>query len=361
MASSFGCIASKLPFTYLGMPIGHKMNRKEAWDLVINKVNKLLSDWKARTMSFGGRLTLVKMVLSSLPVYFFSLFRAPSNVINWLERRGGLNIGSLKSKNLALLVKDRVVFSSGCWIFNWSWLRRITGRLHREIDQIVSMVKSCTSFGNCENSWLCKLDNSGLYKTRTMANKIDELSLPRNNSSIVTPRNNFLPQKIGIFIWITLRGRIPVRVELDKRGIDLDTLLCPMCNDALKEVNHGLISCKYAKEVWEGSYKWWGANVPVNANLSEFFNGAGHEGLSDYPKKIWQAIAWVAGYYIWMNRNLKVFRNDEWASPKVINEIQVKTYEWLNNRSKQKVAEWLQFLLHPNYMGLPHVNNLDPG
>ena len=36
-------------------------------------------------MSFGGRLTLVKSVLGSLPLYYFSMFRVPLSVLNALE------------------------------------------------------------------------------------------------------------------------------------------------------------------------------------------------------------------------------------------------------------------------------------
>ncbi|CAN1223225.1 Putative ribonuclease H protein At1g65750 [Linum perenne] len=37
-------------------------------------------------LSFGGRLTLLKSVLSSLPLYSLSLFKAPVSVIKELER-----------------------------------------------------------------------------------------------------------------------------------------------------------------------------------------------------------------------------------------------------------------------------------
>ena len=40
-----------------------------------------------RSLPFkGGRLTIIQSVLSSLPTYFLSLFRAPKNVISSLEK-----------------------------------------------------------------------------------------------------------------------------------------------------------------------------------------------------------------------------------------------------------------------------------
>ena len=90
--------------------------------------------WKAKTLSMGRRLTLIKSVLSSLPIYYLSLFKAPVKVLDHLERlmrtflwsgsedirkihwvswevvtspktEGGLGISRLEDVNLALLAK----------------------------------------------------------------------------------------------------------------------------------------------------------------------------------------------------------------------------------------------------------------
>ncbi|XP_071719522.1 uncharacterized protein [Rutidosis leptorrhynchoides] len=86
MASVFGCKRGSFPMTYLGLPIGANMKKLSNWRPVIDKFEKRLSDWKARTISFGGRLTLVNEVLNSLPLYYFSFFRVPPSVLNKLEK-----------------------------------------------------------------------------------------------------------------------------------------------------------------------------------------------------------------------------------------------------------------------------------
>lgn len=137
VANGMGCMPGNLPFIYLGMPIGCNMRRKENRKVIIDKFEKRLTDWKAKTISFGGRLTLVKAVLGSMSLYHFSLFHAPMSVINNIERvrsqffwgewvdggesrkiarvkwerilnsfeEGGLNVGSLQAFNLGLLGK----------------------------------------------------------------------------------------------------------------------------------------------------------------------------------------------------------------------------------------------------------------
>lgn len=45
-----------------------------------------MSTWKANYLSIGGRVTLIKSVLSNLPVYYISIFRCPTSIIKRLER-----------------------------------------------------------------------------------------------------------------------------------------------------------------------------------------------------------------------------------------------------------------------------------
>lgn len=92
--------------------------------------------WQPKLLSFGARIILVKSVLSSLPTYFFSLFKAPKKVIkkptslqrnfiwagngesrkiHWVawekvcreKNKGGLGIRKLGEFNLAMLGKWR--------------------------------------------------------------------------------------------------------------------------------------------------------------------------------------------------------------------------------------------------------------
>ena len=80
-----GCEWGSFPISYLGLPVGGSMKRVASWKPVIEKMKAKLVGWKAKILSSGGRLTLVKSVLGSLPLYYLSLFRAPSGVIKQLE------------------------------------------------------------------------------------------------------------------------------------------------------------------------------------------------------------------------------------------------------------------------------------
>nr|GFC76954.1 RNA-directed DNA polymerase, eukaryota, reverse transcriptase zinc-binding domain protein [Tanacetum cinerariifolium] len=90
--------------------------------------------WKAKILSIGGRLTLLKSVLCAIPLYTMSIYKAPKGVlhememirnkffigadstirkINWVawdkvlasKKHGGLGVSSYYALNRALLLK----------------------------------------------------------------------------------------------------------------------------------------------------------------------------------------------------------------------------------------------------------------
>ena len=79
------CKIGKIPFMYLGLSIGGDARRLSFWEPVIDCIKSRLSDRKSKNLSFGGRLILLKSVLSSLPVYALSFFRAPAGIISSIK------------------------------------------------------------------------------------------------------------------------------------------------------------------------------------------------------------------------------------------------------------------------------------
>ncbi|CAN0887943.1 Putative ribonuclease H protein At1g65750 [Linum grandiflorum] len=140
LADILGCSVENFPCSYLGLPLGSRAVSWTLWEPVVHRVRNRLETWKAKHLSFGGRLVLIKSVLSSLPIYFLSNFRAPISVIKVIEKiqntflwtgmseiskfhmvsweklkvpmdRGGLGIMDLRSMNKALL---------GKWVWRFS-------------------------------------------------------------------------------------------------------------------------------------------------------------------------------------------------------------------------------------------------
>ncbi|MCH90777.1 ribonuclease H protein, partial [Trifolium medium] len=73
-------------------------------------MKKRLGTWNGRLLSIDGRVTLINSVLSSLPLYFFSFFKAPACVIKELVsiQRNFLWGGGLDRKKVCWVSWDRI-------------------------------------------------------------------------------------------------------------------------------------------------------------------------------------------------------------------------------------------------------------
>jgi len=85
VALAMNCRVGALPFVYLGLPIGGHPRKLDFWKPILTCIHSRLLNWKSKFLSFGGRLVLLKYVLSSLPVYFLSFFKAPTGIISSIE------------------------------------------------------------------------------------------------------------------------------------------------------------------------------------------------------------------------------------------------------------------------------------
>ena len=81
-----GCRESALPLKHLGLPLGASFKDKSIWNPILEKMERRLAGWKKLYLSKGGKVTLIKSTLSSLPTYFLSLFPIPAKVAKRIEK-----------------------------------------------------------------------------------------------------------------------------------------------------------------------------------------------------------------------------------------------------------------------------------
>ncbi|GJX92002.1 putative RNA-directed DNA polymerase [Tanacetum coccineum] len=287
MARWMSCGVGELPITYLGLSIGVCMRRTCAWNPVVEKFKKWLADWKAKTMSFGGRLTLVKAVLGSLPLYYFSMFHVPSSVIKnlrvfrvvgngndirfWVDKWvGGVRLCDKfprlyhldSSKECKVAEKGKWVDNGLCW--EWVWVRNLRGRVCKDFEELQELLHNVVIKFDCRD-----MGEKRQFET-----------------------NGF--QKSTFSCGGALKGRLPVREELDKRGIDLESLLCPSCGDM------------------------WKIGVVNAFSIEEFFSSNGNANVPRHSYRIWQAVIWTSGHFIWKERNTRVFKGKASSLNKIV-------------------------------------------
>ena len=86
LVGMLGCRQSSLPLRYLGLLLGAKFKELSIWNPILEKMERRLARWKRLYLSKGGKVTLIKSTLSSLPTYFLSLLPLPGKVANCMEK-----------------------------------------------------------------------------------------------------------------------------------------------------------------------------------------------------------------------------------------------------------------------------------
>ncbi|GAU39629.1 hypothetical protein TSUD_397170 [Trifolium subterraneum] len=302
----------------------------EAASVMRYKIHKRLSVWKCKNLSFGGRLVLLKFVLSSIPVYFLSFFKALS-VFAPPRENEGLGVRRVKEFNYALLGKwvwrclaegdslwcqllqakygqdsaGRVRFSEGVGSSWWRALNIV--RSGRGLidprwlsDNIVRKIGDGRSTAFWVDSWL---------EVGPLARAFGRLYDLADNKNISVADMLEAGWALNGNGW-KWRRRLPTKDNLLRRGVievhqDLCSTNCGKAEDAV----HLFLQCDVYSQVWHLVLNWLGFSTALHVSLgghAEQFGGLG--GNSKTSRNLF-TIIWVSLLFvIWKDRNDRIFQ-----------------------------------------------------
>ncbi|GAU16594.1 hypothetical protein TSUD_233460 [Trifolium subterraneum] len=227
-----GCKHGRLPFMYLGLPIGGDARKLQFWYPLVDRIRKRLSGWKCKNLSFGGRLILLKFVLSSIPVYFLSFFKAPSGKWVWrcLEEQDNLwsrgmrakygqeggkvrfweGVGSswwqalnsvrMGAENKEATVADMIVAGSGVGGEAWQWRRRLYAWEEELVGECVDRLTNIVLQEGVPDRWVWKLHSSQSYSVKSAYSFLTASEISLSDSSDKFLWLKAVPLKVNIFI-----------------------------------------------------------------------------------------------------------------------------------------------------------------
>ncbi|GJZ89587.1 RNA-directed DNA polymerase, eukaryota, partial [Tanacetum coccineum] len=111
------------------------------------------------------------------------------------------------------------------------------------------------SLPNMCDRWFWSLESSGDFSVKSTRICIDDNILPKND--VPTRWVKIIPIKVNIHAWKVFLDKIPTRLNLSLRGMDIPSILCPLCNSAAESTSHIFFSCPLARQVWNKFLRWW--------------------------------------------------------------------------------------------------------
>ncbi|GJS57557.1 RNA-directed DNA polymerase, eukaryota, partial [Tanacetum coccineum] len=316
VAYRIGCGIINVPFTYLGSKVGGCMSRSQAWSEVVDKINARLSKWKMKTLSIGGRLTLLKSVLGSMSIYHMSIFKVPLGVLrvmesipsrffngvnkdskkavwmNWnkvlaAKDKGGLGVSSLYALNRALLFKWVWRFTthkSSLWARVITAIHEVDGNIdwqrfgHKFLGGYLEWFYTAQSkeprsgveayqlgelsnhleglvLGVSSDRWYWSLEGAGEFSVASVIKLIEDIRLPEVSSQ--SRWIKAVPIKVNVLAWKVRLDGLPSRLNISRRGIYIPSILCPICDCEVEYVSHVFFKCHVANDIFKKICRWW--------------------------------------------------------------------------------------------------------
>ncbi|GKC57895.1 RNA-directed DNA polymerase, eukaryota, partial [Tanacetum coccineum] len=158
-----------------------------------------------------------------------------------------------------------------------------------EEEQLFLLISNTSSviLPNISDRWSWLLDPSGDFSVKSTREFIDDSMLPKTD--VPTRWVKSIPIKINIFAWRVSLDKLPTRLNLSLRGLDIPSIICPLCSIAVESTSHLLFSCQLARQLmikvvhwWELEYQdfhsyedclFWLKNLRVSKRLKDVFEG----------------------------------------------------------------------------------------
>ncbi|GJX80171.1 RNA-directed DNA polymerase, eukaryota [Tanacetum coccineum] len=267
----------------------------------------------------------------------------------WLDVWIGDSFLSTRFPRLFRLDSDPDCFVRDRWIngsWSWSWsMPIIGGSLISQLQAIYDLLHSSHISENSHDVWEWSIGDTNSFSVKGTRVHIDNFILP----DVHTPTRwiRYIPKKVNIMVWRALRDRLPTRWNLSRKGIDIVSLLCPICNQNPELIDHVLWKCSLASELWHKVFMWLDLTPPVINSFAAIFDWVEDLRINPQGKHIVQSILGVTAWSIWKFRNGCIFDHKRPIRQDIFDNIVDLSYVWLSNRYRKLNISWTNWIQNP--------------
>ncbi|KAJ0638467.1 putative RNA-directed DNA polymerase [Helianthus annuus] len=337
-----------------------KVENKGLWRRVIWAIHHNSRSWSAipAKISMPGIWKQIVNIHHSLQQKGIDLFKAIRNVVGngsntlfWLDLWIGNTPFHIRFPTLFSLerlkmcyVSDRIIRVGGGLHTSWDWTRPF--EQDQEIAEFSELTDLLISVSISENQDVLRwgLDTSAVFSVRSVKSVLKICNRLQPHYSFVW--NKWVPKKVGFVAWRAEKERLPTRMALAQRNIQVNSDRCAICGDYAETSEHLFVSCHLAQTVWALITQWCKIPVFFAFGIKDILDLHLFVKSSTKKKKIIQAIVHVTFWSIWAARNKLIFDGSYPEVSKILEEVKVMSYLWVKNRSKDAaitLESWKRF------------------
>ncbi|GJY95837.1 RNA-directed DNA polymerase, eukaryota [Tanacetum coccineum] len=167
--------------------------------------------------------------------------------------------------------------------------------------------------------WVWTMEGSGEFSVASIRSLIDKCSLPD-----VTTKTRWItrvPIKVNIHAWKVKLDCLPTRLNISKRGILIDSILCLTCGNATESSSHSFFDCYIAKEVFRKITRWWDISFIEVSCYEDWLAWLLNLRLHSKHKHLLEGVCYISWWLIWILRNKTIFGLDPPLQSSLFDEV----------------------------------------
>ncbi|GKE28314.1 RNA-directed DNA polymerase, eukaryota, reverse transcriptase zinc-binding domain protein, partial [Tanacetum coccineum] len=230
---------------------------------------------------------------------------------------------------------------------DWSSVLRHSPRGGVESNQFCDLLNIIRgiSLSDQRDSWQWSVDSAKGYTVASARSLIDSAIL--ETGSEATRWNRNIPIKVNVFLWRLKLNKLPSRVNLDRRSVDVESILYPICLEDLETVNHSFFNCGLAKDMWASLAKWWELDISVCDNIAEWFVWLDSLRIPLKVRLILEGVGGTLMWSIWNFRNSLIFSSCPPKKTVLWDSIVSQSFLWISSRNPSCKFSWIGWLKNP--------------
>nr|GFB10422.1 RNA-directed DNA polymerase, eukaryota [Tanacetum cinerariifolium]GFB10466.1 RNA-directed DNA polymerase, eukaryota [Tanacetum cinerariifolium] len=161
--------------------------------------------------------------------------------------------------------------------------------------------------GRDEVRW--ELGNDVTFMVKETREHINDNILPTRDAPNSWCKS--IPRKMNIFLWRLRPDRLPTRLNLSKRGLDIPSIMCPICSNGVESNDHIFYSFEVTASIWRLVDVWCDMDFPNMLSPSTWTSWIDTLRTSnDYRNRIQVTVATTL-WTIWNYRNSVSFNSQK--------------------------------------------------
>ncbi|GKC74670.1 RNA-directed DNA polymerase, eukaryota [Tanacetum coccineum] len=193
--------------------------------------------------------------------------------------------------------------------------------------------------------WIWSLVGSGEFSVASARKFIDDHRL--TGSPHKTRWVKVVPIKINVMAWKVRFDFLPTRLNLSRRGLELQSILCPNCNKEVESTSHIFFACSMVRDLYRKIASWWELSYSEFDSYDDWLDWFQVLRLHSKHRDMLEGVFYAMWWLVWNFRNKSLFDSRSPSKAILFDDLVLCSFYWCRFRCKARFS-WVEWLKNPN-------------